>query len=49
MPGRGHVERLPDGGVHRTAVWIANQKQRRNRLDPGQLAALANLGVEWAR
>lgn len=38
---RGHVERLPDGGEHRTGVWIANQKQRRDRLTPEQLAALA--------
>lgn len=31
MPGRGHVELLPDSGEHRTGVWIANQKQRRDR------------------
>ncbi|MEV7616572.1 helicase associated domain-containing protein [Streptomyces sp. NPDC089799] len=49
MPGRGHVEQLPDGGgEHRTGVWIVNQKQRRDRLDAGQLAQLADLGVEWA-
>nr|WSX47522.1 helicase [Streptomyces sp. NBC_00974]WSX54334.1 helicase [Streptomyces sp. NBC_00974] len=30
-------------------MWIVNQKQRRDRLDPEQLAALAELGVDWAR
>ncbi|WP_330334749.1 hypothetical protein OHS33_36705 [Streptomyces sp. NBC_00536] len=49
LPGRGHVELLPDGSEHRTGVWIVNQKQRRDRLDPSQLAALAELGVDWAR
>ncbi|MFF3863394.1 hypothetical protein [Streptomyces sp. NPDC002209] len=47
LPGRSHVEHLPDG-PHRTGVWIANQKQRRDRLDAAQLAVLAALGVEWA-
>ncbi|MFF4583620.1 Helicase associated domain protein [Streptomyces sp. NPDC001373] len=47
-PGRSHVERLPDGSEHRTGVWVANQRQRRDRLDPAQLQALAGLGVEWA-
>ncbi|MFI5866346.1 Helicase associated domain protein [Streptomyces sp. NPDC051546] len=49
LPGRGHVELLPDGGQHRTGVWIVNQKQRRDRLDAAQLAQLAELGVHWAR
>ncbi|MFE2326882.1 Helicase associated domain protein [Streptomyces sp. NPDC059385] len=49
LPGRGHVELLPDGVEHRTGVWIVNQKQRRDRLDPGQLAQLAELGLDWAR
>ncbi|MEU8844119.1 helicase associated domain-containing protein, partial [Streptomyces roseus] len=48
LPSRSHVELLPDGTQHRTGVWIANQKQRRNRLDPAQLQALADLGVQWA-
>ncbi|MFE3585674.1 DEAD/DEAH box helicase [Streptomyces vinaceus] len=48
-PGRAHVERLPDGSEHRTGVWLANQKQRRDRLDAAQLVALAHLGVEWAQ
>ncbi|MEU8436889.1 Helicase associated domain protein [Streptomyces sp. NPDC029216] len=47
-PGRSHVEVLPDGGEHRTGVWLANQRQRRDRLDTAQLEALAGLGVEWA-
>ncbi|MEV7238722.1 Helicase associated domain protein [Streptomyces sp. NPDC051020] len=49
IPGRAHVEHLADGTTHRTGVWIANQKQRRNRLDQAQLAALAHLGVDWAQ
>ncbi|MFE1789311.1 helicase [Streptomyces sp. NPDC059525] len=28
-------------------MWLANARQRRDRLDAGQLAALADLGVEW--
>ncbi|MFF4324619.1 helicase, partial [Streptomyces sp. NPDC001568] len=48
LPGRGHVEELPDGTEHRTGVWIVNQKQRRDRLQADQLAALAELGVDWA-
>ncbi|MEU9033144.1 helicase associated domain-containing protein [Streptomyces sp. NPDC048383] len=48
VPGRGHVEELPDGSSHRTGVWVVNQKQRRNRLAPEQLAALAELGIDWA-
>ncbi|MCX4722257.1 hypothetical protein OG818_41955 [Streptomyces virginiae] len=46
MPGRAVVERLPDGTEHRTGIWIANQKARRNRLNAAQLAAL---GVHWAQ
>ncbi|MFD0374610.1 helicase associated domain-containing protein [Streptomyces sp. NPDC127112] len=48
VPGRAHVEHLPDGTTHRPGVWLANQRQRRDRLDTGQLEALAALGVEWA-
>ncbi|MEU3407688.1 helicase associated domain-containing protein [Streptomyces sp. NPDC006670] len=48
LPGRQHVEHLP-GAVHRTGVWLANQRQRRGRLTEEQLAALAELGVDWAR
>ncbi|WP_331741601.1 helicase associated domain-containing protein [Streptomyces sp. NBC_01006] len=49
LPGRTHTELLPDGSEHRTGVWIANQKQRRDRLDTDQLTALAALGVPWAQ
>ncbi|MGW3687873.1 Helicase associated domain protein [Streptomyces sp. NPDC005125] len=48
MPGRGHVEVLPDGTEHRTGIWIGNQKARRDKLDAEQLRALAGLGVQWA-
>ncbi|MGW7316254.1 hypothetical protein [Streptomyces sp. NPDC054865] len=48
-PDQGHVELVPDGSRHRSGVWIANQKQRRDRLDPGLPTALAQLGIEWAR
>ncbi|MFF4323346.1 helicase associated domain-containing protein, partial [Streptomyces sp. NPDC001568] len=48
LPGRGHVKELPDGTEHRTGVWIVNQKQRRDRLQADQLAALAALGIDWA-
>ncbi|WP_350206306.1 helicase associated domain-containing protein [Streptomyces sp. 2P-4] len=43
-----HVERLPDGSEHRTGVWLANQRQRRDRLSAEQLQALAHLGIDWA-
>ncbi|MEV7616584.1 Helicase associated domain protein [Streptomyces sp. NPDC089799] len=49
LPGRAHIERLPDGTEHRTGVWLANQKQRHDRLHPDQLRALADLGVQWAQ
>ncbi|MFI5983580.1 Helicase associated domain protein [Streptomyces sp. NPDC051555] len=47
-PGRAHVERLADGSEHRTGVWLANQKQRRDRLGADRLRALADLGIDWA-
>ncbi|MFI1286515.1 hypothetical protein ACH4U5_38170 [Streptomyces sp. NPDC020858] len=46
--GRAVVERLPDGTEHRTGIWYANQKARRDKLDANQLRALAELGVDWA-
>ncbi|MEU9256720.1 helicase associated domain-containing protein [Streptomyces sp. NPDC048270] len=49
VPGRSHVEHLRDDSEHRTGVWLANQRQRRDRLDAAQLEALAELGVDWAR
>ncbi|WP_370738586.1 helicase [Streptomyces sp. EN27] len=30
-------------------VWIPNTKSRRDRLDADQLAALAELGMDWAK
>ncbi|WP_159047429.1 hypothetical protein [Streptomyces sp. XY332] len=48
MPGRTVVQVLPDGAAHRTGIWYGNLKARRDRLKPAQLAALAELGVEWA-
>ncbi|WP_079170838.1 DEAD/DEAH box helicase [Streptomyces sp. CC53] len=30
-------------------VWISNTKSRRDRLDADQLAALAKLGMDWAK
>ncbi|MEW1639673.1 hypothetical protein AB0469_37145 [Streptomyces sp. NPDC093801] len=30
-------------------MWLANQRQRGDRLDPTQLEALAGLGIGWAR
>ncbi|MFD3701028.1 hypothetical protein ACFWUZ_33715 [Streptomyces sp. NPDC058646] len=49
LPGRAVIERLPDGAEHRTGIWTGNQKARRDKLDAGQLAVLAELGVEWTR
>ncbi|MGW7328505.1 helicase associated domain-containing protein [Streptomyces sp. NPDC054840] len=49
LPGRAVVEHLPDGTEHRTGIWIGNQKAHRDKLDQAQLAALAELGVDWAR
>ncbi|MFJ8696868.1 DEAD/DEAH box helicase [Streptomyces roseolilacinus] len=49
---RGHAEEIVIDGetvTVRLGVWISNTKSRRNRLDVGQLAALAELGMEWAR
>lgn len=48
-PGRAHIGHLSDGTQHRTGVWIVNQKQRRDWLNPDQLEALAALGVDWAQ
>ncbi|MEU6895911.1 helicase associated domain-containing protein [Streptomyces sp. NPDC046557] len=49
LPGRGVVQVLSDGTEHRTGIWIGSVKGRRDRLDQAQLAALAELGVDWAR
>ncbi|MEV7443002.1 Helicase associated domain protein [Streptomyces sp. NPDC091204] len=49
LPGRAGVQETPDGDIHRVGVWLANQKQRRDRLDQAQRAALAELGIHWAQ
>jgi superfamily II DNA or RNA helicase len=51
---RGHSEEiLVDGEaepvVVKLGVWISNTKARRDKLSAEQLAALAALGLEWAR
>ncbi|WP_279346815.1 hypothetical protein [Streptomyces sp. AP-93] len=43
------MDLLRDGVEHRTGVWIANQKARRDRLGADQLRALAEMGLDWAR
>lgn len=48
MVGRQHVEERPDGTPVRLGVFLSNQKNRRDRLSEQQLAALANLGYDWA-
>ncbi|MFE7328112.1 helicase associated domain-containing protein [Streptomyces sp. NPDC057565] len=47
--GRQHVEELPDGTSVRLGVFLSNQKNRRDRLSEQQLAALAELGYDWAQ
>ncbi|MFF9733743.1 helicase associated domain-containing protein [Streptomyces albidoflavus] len=51
---RGHSEQITvDGETEpvtvKLGVWISNTKSRRDRLDADQLAALAELGMDWAR
>ncbi|MEU1190791.1 Helicase associated domain protein [Streptomyces sp. NPDC005859] len=46
---RGHVERLEDGTEVRLGVFLSNSKSRRGKLTADKLAALATLGLEWAR
>ncbi|MGN2363999.1 Helicase associated domain protein [Streptomyces luridiscabiei] len=50
---RGQSEIISvDGGaepaVVKLGVWISNTKSRKDRLNADQLAALANLGIDWA-
>ncbi|MCY0954097.1 DEAD/DEAH box helicase [Streptomyces sp. H27-S2] len=50
---RGHAEPITiDGETEpvtvKLGVWITNTKQRRDKLDQAQRAALAKLGVDWA-
>ncbi|RPK32109.1 DEAD/DEAH box helicase [Streptomyces sp. ADI93-02] len=51
---RGHGEPVTVDGeeepvIVRLGVWISNTKTRRDKLTVDQLAALAELGMEWAR
>ncbi|MFF8367150.1 Helicase associated domain protein [Rhodococcus erythropolis] len=51
---RGHAEEIVVDGktepvVVKLGVWVSNTKSRRGRLDADQLAALAELGMDWAR
>ncbi|CAL9327617.1 hypothetical protein SUDANB15_00002 [Streptomyces sp. enrichment culture] len=51
---RGHSEQIRVNGetepvIVKLGVWVSNTKSRRDRLDADQLAALATLGLEWAR
>ncbi|MFJ3833689.1 helicase associated domain-containing protein [Streptomyces sp. NPDC090046] len=48
LPGRAGVQEMPDGDIRRVGAWLANQKQRRDKLDQAQRAALADLGIDWA-
>lgn len=46
---RAHVEQLEGGPAVKLGVWIMNQKGRRAKLTTDKLAALADLGLDWAR
>jgi pyruvate/2-oxoglutarate dehydrogenase complex dihydrolipoamide acyltransferase (E2) component len=50
---RGHSEEIAVDGeaepvVVKLGVWVSNTKSRRDKLAQDQLAALRELGVEWA-
>ncbi|MFD3780292.1 Helicase associated domain protein [Streptomyces sp. NPDC058612] len=50
---RGHSETIAVDGetepvIVKLGVWVSNTKSRRNKLDAEQLAALRELGVDWA-
>ncbi|WP_406841901.1 Helicase associated domain protein (plasmid) [Streptomyces sp. AHU1] len=45
---RGHVEALPDGTEVKLGVFLSNAKSRRAKLTADKLAALAELGLDWA-
>ncbi|MFI8393090.1 helicase associated domain-containing protein, partial [Streptomyces sp. NPDC085540] len=48
---RAHVEAVViDGNEHavKLGIWLTNTKTRRDKLDPAQLRALAEAGVQWA-
>jgi Helicase associated domain len=44
---RAHTEELEGGVVVKLGVWISNTKSRRDKLTTEQLAALAEIGVQW--
>ncbi|MEV7190085.1 helicase associated domain-containing protein [Kitasatospora sp. NPDC093102] len=44
-PGREEAVKTVHVGL---GAWLNNQKARRAKLTPGQLAKLAEQGVEWA-
>ncbi|MGW6396519.1 Helicase associated domain protein [Streptomyces sp. NPDC055103] len=46
---RAHVERLEDGTEIRLGVFLSNSNSRRAKLTADKLAALAHLGLDWAR
>ncbi|MFF9982426.1 helicase associated domain-containing protein [Streptomyces erythrochromogenes] len=46
---RAHVEQLEDGSEVKLGVFLSNSKSRRDKLTDDKLAALAGLGLEWAR
>ncbi|MEZ3183230.1 helicase associated domain-containing protein, partial [Streptomyces pimonensis] len=51
---RGHSEEITvDGEAEpvtvKLGVWVSNTRARRDRLTTDQLAALAELGMDWAR
>ncbi|MFC8957402.1 Helicase associated domain protein [Streptomyces sp. NPDC057101] len=51
---RRHSEQIPVDGetkpvTVKLGVWISNTKSRRDRLNTEQLAALAKLGMDWAK
>ena len=46
---RSHIEVLPDGTEIRLGVFLSNSKSRRGKLAADKLAALATLGLGWAR
>ncbi|KAA6211798.1 helicase [Streptomyces filamentosus] len=50
-PARGHIETLHTDGEqhdHKLGIWYSNTRQRRDKLNPAQRAALTTLGVAWA-
>ncbi|MFE8017916.1 hypothetical protein ACFU3O_34890 [Streptomyces antibioticus] len=44
----GHVEALPGGVEVKLGVFLSNSKSRRAKLTVDKLAALADLGLDWA-